>query len=297
MVVGMRLVVVGEILWDVFAEEERLGGAPFNFAVQASRLGYDVTFVSAVGDDVRGRRALTEAGEVGLSTETIAVTGEHPTGWVSVFVGERGSPDYTLHRPAAYDAAALDNQALSAIVAQKPSWICFGTLHSMDSRARQLTRQLIEANPAAQRLYDVNLRKDSYEPDLVAAYLETADVVKVNEDEAVQLGNWFDLAKDAPAFCRDAAERFGCRTVCVTLGPRGCCLLHGGSLVEAPGYAVEVADTVGAGDAFTAGLLHGIDQGWPVDRIADFANRVGALVAGRNGALPSWSLEELDALG
>ncbi len=297
MVVGMRLVVVGEILWDVFAEDERLGGAPFNFAVQASRLGHEVTFVSAVGDDARGRRALTEAREVGLSTETIAVTEEHPTGWVSVYVDERGSPDYKLHRPAAYDAAALDDEALGSIAAQRPSWICFGTLHSMDSRARRLTRQLIETTPDAQRLYDVNLRKDSYEPDLISAYLEAADVVKVNEDEAPWLGDRFGLAKDPAAFCRAAAERFGCRTVCVTLGPRGCCLLHGGSLVEAPGYAVEVADTVGAGDAFTAGLLHGIDQGWPMDRIADFANRIGALVASRNGALPAWSLEELDALG
>ncbi len=293
----MRLVVVGEILWDVFADAERLGGAPFNFAVQASRLGHDVTFVSAVGNDERGLRALAEAHEVGLSTETIAVIEEHPTGWVSVYVDERGSPDYTLHRPAAYDAATLDAQALDADAEKRPSWICFGTLHSMDPRARRLTGQLIETNPDAQRLYDVNLRKDSYEPDLVAAYLETADVVKVNEEEAVRLGDWFGLAKDAASFCGEAAARFGCRTVCVTLGPQGCCLLHGGSLVEAPGYAVEVADTVGAGDAFTAGLLHGIDQEWPVERVADFANRVGALVAGRKGALPAWGLEELDALG
>ena len=297
MVVGMRLVVVGEILWDVFADDERLGGAPFNFAVQASRLGHEVTFVSAVGDDVRGRRALTEAREVGLSTETIAVTEEHPTGWVSVFVDDLGRPDYTLHRPAAYDAAALDAQGLDAIAGRQPSWIGFGTLHSMDPRARRLTQALIDANPQAHRLYDINLRKDSYESELVTCYLETADVVKLNEDEAAWLGDRFGLAKDPAAFCRQAAERFGCQTVCVTLGPRGCCLLNDARLVEAPGYAVDVADTVGAGDAFTAGLLHGIDQGWPVERIADFANRVGALVAGRNGALPAWSLEELDALG
>ena len=297
MVVGMRLVVVGEILWDVFADAERLGGAPFNFAVQTSRLGHKVTFVSAVGDDDRGRRALAEAHEVGLSTETIAVTNEHPTGWVSVYLDDQGSPDYTLHRPAAYDAAAPDDETLGAIAERGPSWICFGTLHSMDPRARRLTRRLIETNPGARRLYDVNLRKDSYKPELVAAYLETADLVKVNEEEAVRLGDWFGLAKDPAAFCREAAGRYECRGVCVTLGPRGCCLLVDGRLVEALGYAVAVADTVGAGDAFTAGLLHGIDQGWTVERIADFANRVGALVAGRNGALPAWRLEELDALG
>ncbi len=293
----MRLVVVGEILWDVFDDDERLGGAPFNFAVQASRLGHEVTFVSAVGNDDRGRRALVEAREVGLSTETIAVTDEHPTGWVSVYLDELGRPDYTLHRPAAYDAAALDAAALEAISASQPAWICFGTLHSMDPRARRLTTALMEANRDARRLYDINLRKDSYESELVTSYLETADVVKVNEEEAAWLSDHFRFAKDAAAFCRDAALKFACRTVCVTLGEKGCCLLNDGRLVESAGYSVEVADTVGAGDAFTAGLLHGIDQSWPVERIADFANRIGAVVAARNGALPPWTLDELDALG
>ena len=292
----MRLVVVGEILWDVFDDDERLGGAPFNFAVQASRLGHEVTFVSAVGNDARGNQALAQAREFGLSTDRITVSDEYPTGWVSVYLDDLGRPDYTLHRPAAYDAAALDAAALEAISESQPSWICFGTLHSMDPRARRLTEALIDANPQARRLYDINLRKDSYESELVRRYLETADVVKLNEDEAAWLGERFGLAKDPAAFCRQAAERFGCQTVCVTLGPRGCCLLNDRRLVEAPGYAVEVADTVGAGDAFTAGLLHGIDQRWPVERIADFANRVGALIAGRNGALPAWSLEELGAL-
>ena len=293
----MRLVVVGEILWDVFDDDERLGGAPFNFAVQASRLGHEVTFVSAVGNDARGRRALGEAREVGLSTETIAVTDEHPTGWVSVYLDELGHPDYTLHRPAAYDAAALDAAALEAISESQPSWICFGTLHSMDPRARRLTTALMEANRDARRLYDINLRQDSHELELVRSYLEAVDAVKVNEEEAVWLGDHFGFAKDSAAFCREAALKFACRTVCVTLGEKGCCLLNDGRLVESAGYSVEVADTVGSGDAFTAGLLHGIDQSWPVERIADFANRIGAVVAARNGALPPWTLDELDALG
>ena len=297
MVVDMRLIVVGEILWDVFDDDERLGGAPFNFAVQASRLGHDVTFVSAVGNDARGDRALDQAREFGLSTRCIAVSDEYPTGCVSVYLDPLGNPDYTLHRPAAYDAAALDAAALKAISESQPSWICFGTLHSMDPRARRLTTSLIEENSEARRLYDVNLRKDSYKPELVKSYLEAADAVKVNEEEASWLSDKFGLARDAQAFCRDAALKCGCRTVCVTLGERGCCLLNDGRFVEAAGYSVDVADTVGAGDAFTAGLLHGIDRSWPVEQIADFANRIGAVVAARNGALPPWNLDELEALG
>ena len=293
----MGLVVVGEILWDVFADGERLGGAPFNLAAQASRLGHEVTFVSAVGDDARGRRALRRVRELGLSVDSIAVTQEHPTGWVSVQVDESGRPDYTVHRPAAYDAAALDAPALASMARRQPSWVCFGTLHSMDWRARRLTRALIETNPGAARLYDVNLRKDSHEPGLVREYLEAAHAVKVNEEEADWLGVRFGLPKDPAAFGRELAGRFACDTVCVTLGERGCRLLHDGGFVQAPGYPVNVADTVGAGDAFSAGLLHGIDRGWPLERVADFANRIGALVAARAGALPSWSLDEIDRLG
>ena len=141
-----------------------------------------------------------------------------------------------------------------------------------------------------------NLRKDSYEPELVAAYLETADVVKVNEEEAVRLGDWFGLAKDPAAFCREAAGRYECRGVCVTLGPRGCCLLVDGRLVEAPGYAVAVADTVGRAmlsrrGCFTESIRVGRWSASPISRIE------WGLWWGRNGALPAWRLEELDALG
>ena len=292
----MRVVVVGEILWDVFVDGERLGGAPFNFAVQASRLGHEVNLISAVGEDTRGHLALEKARALGLSVELIGVTKEHPTGWVSVFVDELGYPDYTLHRPAAYDAATLDAQALESVARLHPSWICFGTLHSMDPRAYQLTQALIETNPKALRLYDVNLRKNSYKSDLVEKHLHTSDLVKVNEQEAIWLSNQFGLTKSWAEFCHETADRFNCRVVCVTLGEGGCCLLNAGKFVKASGHSVDVADTVGAGDAFTAGLIHGIDQDWPIEQVAKFANRMGSLAAGRKGALPSWSLEELGEL-
>jgi fructokinase len=98
------------------------------------------------------------------------------------------------------------------------------------------------------------------------------------------------------AFCRSAAARFGWQSLCITRGNEGCALLLEGHYLEVPGYRVTVADTVGAGDAFAAALLHGIESGWRPQRVADFANRLGAFVASRSGGVPAWSLPELQAL-
>lgn len=289
----MKIIVVGEILWDVFVDHECLGGAPFNFAVQASRLGHQVQLISAVGKDARGHLALKEAETLGLSVELVNTTCEHPTGWVSVFVDNSGDPDYTLHRPAAYDAATIDPSTLELIARSDPRWLYFGTLHSMDPRAYQLTQTLIDTIPNASRLYDINLRKNSYKTSLVEEYLRHANLVKMNKEEATWLNNQFGLSRSWPEFCREISSRFNCQVVCVTLGEEGCCLFNTGTFVQASGYSVDVADTVGTGDAFTAGLIHGIDQDWPTGQVAGFANRIGSLVASRTGALPSWGFDEL----
>ena len=293
----MRILSVGEILWDVFPDEQRLGGAPFNLAVHARRLGHDVRFLSAVGEDERGRLALEGAAGLGLSCEFIARTAERPTGAVTVELDRAGQPKFTIHRPAAYDCVALDAAALRRLAAFDPEWIAFGTLHQAEAAPRIVTAQLMAACSAARRFYDVNLRPSSYTPELVAELMALASVVKLNEAEAASLGALVG-APGAPIerFCRAGSDRFGWEAVAVTRGAEGCAILLGGVYVEAPGYAVSVADTVGSGDAFAAAFLHGLDQGWSAAAIADFANRLGAVVASRPGAIPPWTLADCRAL-
>jgi fructokinase len=292
---AMRIVSVGEILWDVFPEAEHLGGASFNLAAHARRLGHEVDFVSGVGGDERGRRALARVGELGLSPRFIRVVPEVETGKVTVVLDAAGQPTFTIHRPAAYDFAGTQN--LDGLFSPAPEWVAFGTLYQMTPQGRGLVRRVLASAPAASVFYDINLRINSYTPEIVLESLEAASIAKLNDAEVIAVARMAGLeAAPIERFARDLAARFRLRGVTVTLGAKGCALLLAGDYVEVPGYPVRVADTVGAGDAFSAALIHGIGEGWPVGRIADFANRVGALVAGRDGAIPEWTVAEALAL-
>jgi fructokinase len=293
----MKILSIGEVLWDVFPDAEKLGGAPFNFSYHAHRLGHEVLFLSAVGDDRRGRAVIEQAKAMGLSTDFIR-RAEAPTGTVTVALDAAGKPTFTIHRPAAYDLLRLSESDFAAIARWRPDWIAFGTLHQMDPSIRALLGRLIETNPGARRLYDINLRKESYTPELIAGLLPLANVVKLNDDEVVEMERMFPpTAGSLEAFCRSWSARYNWEAVCVTLGARGCAVLVGEAFAEVPGYKVDVVDTVGSGDAFTAAFLHGMCENWPAERIGDFANRLGALVASRAGAVPAWTLEEREFRG
>ena len=270
----MTIVSLGEILWDVFPDREELGGAPFNLAFHASRLGHDVLFISAVGDDSRGVRALRKATKLGIDTAFIQTNLEAGTGAVTVSLDAARQPSFVLERPAAYDRVTLSERQLETVAASNPEWICFGTLFFTTAVNLSTLRRVLAACPRAKRFYDVNLRPGNWSEALVHELLPLADVVKVNEAEMAALG---------PALPA---------TVCVTRAEQGC-LING---VNVPGYRVQVADAVGAGDAFSAGLIHGVSLGWPAVQAADFANRVGAIVASRPGATPFWTPEEAAAL-
>jgi len=167
----------------------------------------------------------------------------------------------------------------------------------MSPQARELTYRLIDSHCGARLLYDVNLRKDHSTPALVRELMARAQVAKLNEDEAVAIDQMLGRpARSLEAFCHDYSREFGWQSVCVTRGGNGCVMLINGEYVEAAGYPVSATDTVGAGDAFAAAFIHGLNLQWPVREIADFANRVAALVASRPGGTPHWTLAEAKAL-
>lgn len=293
----MRLISIGEVLWDVIGGKEHLGGALLNLSVHALRLGHDVSLVSAVGADRRGDRALEAMSGLGLSIGCIQRSAEWPTGIVTVTVGADGQPDFEIHRPAAYDSIELENPALERLAAGDPEWICFGSLLSMYPRGHKALFRAMDALPRARCFYDVNLRPKSFTRELVLELLGRATVVKLNEDEVRSLDVMLQTStRRLEEFCRDLSARFGLEAVCVTRGELGCALLVGDRCVEVSGYCVQVADTVGAGDAFSAAFLHGLNAGWPVVQIGDFANRLGAVVASRPGGAAPWSTEDIEAL-
>jgi len=285
--------VLGEILWDLFPDSIHLGGAPLNFGVHARRLGHPVYLISAVGADELGTRAASDIAALALDTTFLQTTAALPTGTATIALSAEGNTSFRIHRPAAYDAMRFTNQDLEQLKYKKPGWLYFGTLFASMPEGRCVLDRLVNALDDTVKFYDLNLRPSADSPELVKHLLEQADVVKLNEEELSRVHAFCSLPSSIEGFCREGVARYGWRSVAVTLGARGCALLAHDSYVEEGGCAVDVADTVGAGDAFAAAFMHGLDANWPLREVATFANRVGALVASRHGAIPDWTVEEV----
>jgi fructokinase len=287
-----HVVVLGEVLWDLFEHSRRLGGAPLNFGVHARRLGHPVTLISALGADEPGQQAAEMIAALDLDTRFLQKTSRFPTGTARVQVGNGGGTQFTIARPAAYDAVDLSAGDLDLLQKDAPGWFYYGTLFASTDPGKSVLRQTLRGLPGAAKFYDLNLRPGSDSPKLVCELLQVADVVKLNEEELQRVHEFAGLPLNVEAFCREGSARYGWLAAGVTLGDRGCAVLAGGHFVEAAVHPVNVVDTVGAGDAFAAAFMHGLSLNWPAAEIACFANRVGALVASRHGAIPDWTLEE-----
>ena len=284
--VPAHALVVGEVLWDVFPDATRLGGAALNFAAHLKQLGHVPRIVSAVGRDTLGEAASADITSLGLDTTFLQRAERLNTGTASVQLGPDDRTSFVIERPAAYDAVEISDAVLAQVVQWKPSWCYYGTLFSSRAHGRHVLRRLLDALPGARRFCDINLRPGFESRELACDLLHLADVVKVNERELALVREWLGLPADAERFCRAGAARFGWQAAVVTLGARGCAMLVGDHYVEAAGVPVAVADTVGAGDAFAAAFLHGLISGWPATQVAVFSNRAGAMAASVPGAIP-----------
>jgi fructokinase len=288
-----RILGIGELLWDLFPHGPRLGGAPFNVVTNLRRLGHPAAFVSAVGDDELGRAAVAAADALDVDATFIAVSPDLPTGTVEVIPDPVEGHRFVIGSPAAYESIG-DGEALIARIADwRPDALVYGTLAQRFAGVSELTGQVCLGVAPEHRLYDVNQRDGTWSPGLVLDLLPLATIVKGNSDEARVLGELLGCDPDAATLGRRLAERYGIEALCVTYGPDGAALWADGTLAEVDGIRVDMVDTVGAGDAFAAGLLHEMLVGRrPAEALA-FANRLGALVASRPGALPPWSTGEI----
>ena len=284
------VVCVGEVLWDAVPEGLRLGGAPYNVSYHLGRLGQPVRLVSRVGDDVLGHEARRRLAAGGGGDALVQTDGARPTGFVEVALDADGVPSYTIARPAAWDAIAPSAEAVAAAGASAA--VVFGSLAQRDERSRRTIRALVAAAPLA--VFDVNLRPPFVDREAVEASLGAAALVKLSDDELGQLGAWFGLPAPAQEAAEALCRRFGCRAVCVTRGAEGAALGHAGRWTEHAGYSVRVRDTVGAGDAFLAGLLSAWLDGQDDASALDQGCRLGAFVASRAGATPSYGVRDVD---
>lgn len=290
----MRILSIGELLWDVFPGKEFLGGAPLNFSLAAQRLGNSVAFITAVGADERGTFAIRSMDALSLTAKFVQVIPGQHTGTAVVTADGAGDAAFAIKRPAAFDFLHLDAPLLSEIGSFRPDWIYFGTLAQTNPRNEDLLYSLIARIPDARCFYDMNLRDSHWDLSLVQRLSRLASIVKLNEGEAETL---FRLTCNSERFsledfCRQWSSTYGGNVICITLGNRGCAIWRDGVFETFNGFSVKVVDTVGAGDAFGAAFLHGHQIGWPIEHTASFANALGALVASRAGATPVWTTDE-----
>ncbi len=294
-----RIVIgLGEVLWDIFPDGSQPGGAPANVAFHATQLGERGVVVSRVGCDDQGDRMIHVLSEQGLETTYIQRDEEHATGCVTVNACDPNRPSYTIHENVAYDYLAASKDLLTMMGGV--SAVCVGTLAQRNAISRRSIHQCLAAAGQAIIVYDINVRPPWLDRSWVEATLRKAHVLKLNIDEVAVVSDLlFGSVLTSAAFAKRIHHDFGPGLICVTQAEAGCCLYDtvDDRCVEVPGEEVEVVSAVGAGDAFSAALIHGLLQDWPLEAVGSYANKVGALVAGRAGAMPNLmeALEQIDS--
>lgn len=265
----------------------QLGGATANFAYFASLLGEEGIVASRVGRDDLGDAAVDRIAGLGLATDAIQRDDIHPTGTVDVAIGPDGQPDFNINGDVAWEHMAW-TPGWTAL-AERADAVCFGTVsrHQADSTAA-VTAFLDTLRPSALRIFDVNLRQDRYSPSLLHDSFQRVHIVKLNDEELRTVCPLLDLGgEDLESMARRLREVYELEVVCVTRGAEGSLLDTASETVAQPGVPVDVVDTIGAGDAFTAVLASGYLRGVPLERVSEAANRLGAWVASRTGAMPA----------
>jgi len=290
MMMKVRVFGIGEVLWDLLPSGAQMGGAPANFAYHARALGADATVISRIGCDPLGDDILRRFEQLGLPPDFLQHDNTVPTGSVTVELEVGGVPRFTIHENVAWDRLALTDVARAAVA--EADAVCFGSLAQRCETSRTTIQQLVAAvRPGALRIFDINLRQQFHSREVIEASLDLANALKLNDAELPVLGAMFELKGSERIQMETLAARFDLVTVALTRGPQGSLLLDSRGWSDQPGQPVQVQDTVGAGDAFTAAMTLGMLQGWDLDCVNEHANAVARHVCSSSGAtppLPSW---------
>jgi fructokinase len=285
------IIGLGELLWDIFPQGKQLGGAPANFAYITSLLGDHGIVASRVGADDLGEEATHRLQHLRLPTDFLQIDSRYPTGTVNVCVDSQGQPQYEITEHVAWDFFELTREWRT--LAGQAAAICFGTLAQRSPASRRAIVEFLKAaRPSAIRVFDVNLRQSFFSADVVLDSAKRANIIKLNHEELPRV---LDLL-DAPGNIRQAANacepadwllrKSGADLICITRGDKGSLLFSRDGLHEHKGLSIQVADTVGAGDAFTAALVHHYLRRTSLETMNEAANRMGAWVASNVGATP-----------
>jgi fructokinase len=280
-----RIIGIGEVLWDVFPDGPRFGGAPANFACHAASLGADVSMVSRVGDDDLGAKAVDFLRQRGVDASAVARSSDLPTGTVQVTLDAKKSPSYTIAAPVAWDAIEWSYRLEQ--LAEAADAVCFGTLAQRSEVSRISIQRFLRATPkAALRVFDVNLRQTFHSPQTIRKSLELANALKLNDQELPIVAEACGIFSSPDAQLRALCEKHALRLVAMTRGAKGAKVISPMAESDCPGFPTNVLDTVGAGDSYTAALVVGVLRDNGLEEVNEHACRVASFVCSQNGANP-----------
>ena len=277
---------IGELLWDVFPRGKQMGGAPCNFAFHALQAGFEAHVVSAVGEDPNGEEILELMNQLGLDQAFVQSKAEFPTGTVTVELTGEGIPEYIIHENVAWDHIGWTSELET--LAGEVDAVCFGSLAQRTQVSRDSIRLFLEATrPECLRVYDINLRQSFYTRETLLQSLKLANVLKLNEDELPVLAAFLEFEGSEQEILSRLLSDFQLKLIAYTMGGQGSWLVTTDESSHCEVPSVKIADTVGAGDSFTATLLAGTLRGLPLKSIHKTATEVAAFVCSQHGATPT----------
>lgn len=287
-----KITCFGEVLWDVFPNHQKIGGAPLNVALRLQSFGHDVSMISSIGTDSLGKDLLTYINDNGLDTNSVQITDSFKTGQVQITLNDKGSASYTIDFPAAWDNIQLTKTSIDAV--KTSDAFVFGSLATRNEVSKNTLLELL--NYASYKIFDLNLRSPHYTQEIIIDLMNNADFIKLNDDELYEasafLGSKYRSMEQNINFI---SQKTNTKHICVTKGHHGAVLLYDDNFYYNSGYLIKVIDTVGAGDSFLASLISQLlNKTNPQDAI-NFACAVGALVAQNEGANPLLASADIES--
>ena len=287
-----KLVCYGEILWDILPAGELPGGAPMNVAYHLHKLNLNPSLITRIGSDSYGSTLMELLSKWGICTDYVSTDNRHQTGVVYAKPGAHNEMTYDIVYPSAWDFIIWDDRYTSLM--QDTDYLVFGSLACRNYTSGNTLFKLLES--AKTKVLDINIRPPHFSPKTVEQLLHQTNILKLNLAELELIAGWFSSLQTITDKMQLLQDRFRINTVVVTMGSDGAMLNMEGSVYQHPGYRVQVADTVGSGDAFLAGMLSKlIDQASPDDML-DFACAMGAHIASYSGACPDYNIHEIPGL-
>lgn len=283
---GNNIIVgIGEILWDVFPNAKVLGGAPANFAYHVSQFGFEGFAISAIGNDELGDEIMENLNNKAL--KYIIEKTPFATGTVQVTVDGKGIPQYEIFQNVAWDNIPFTPQMEE--LARKTRTVCFGSLAQRSEVSRNTINRFLDLVPTdALKIFDINLRQHFYSKQLIEHSLRRCNILKINDDEVVQVAKLFEWEMTTEMdICQKLLVNYSLNMIILTKGTEGSYVITDTETSFKPTPKVEVADTVGAGDSFTAGFVASLLSGKTISEAHEIAVEVSAFICTQHGAMPT----------